>query len=512
MIVQGHEVATERTLRTHTVVVGSGSGGGVAAFHLAEAGVDTIVVEEGGYHVASEFNQREEDMYPMLYRSSGQQTSSDGLINVMQGSCYGGGTVINTSDCVPIPSEVLAHWRGLVGVSDWTDRNLADSYRRVHRFINVRRNNKSLVNRNNGMLAEAASKLGWKSHVMDSNRKGCVGSGYCVVGCSYDGRLGTNLTYLPWAVEKGASVYTDLRCDRIERLSGSKYRVHCTVVERGTRAARLPLRIECSRIILSASSIHTPAILVRSGLNTELPQIGKNLTLQPQLGVLSFFADGQDIIHWRGAPQSVAVHEFDDTTEALGLGGFRMEGWGGVVGIPTALLPGFGRDHKRFAARMRNMSVTALLVPDRPSGEVSFQWTEDGRVLPKIDYVMTAEWKQRLLRGMKRAGELLFTAGAREVAFANQAFPPLTSPDQLGRVDQFPIAPGIASFVSAHNQGTCRMGSSKDNSVVDQNLRLHTGDNIYVMDASVMPTSASTHVMIPIMVAADFAVHRMLES
>ena len=56
------------------------------------------------------------------------------------------------------------------------------------------------------------------------------------------------------------------------------------------------------------------------------------------------------------------------------------------------------------------------------------------------------------------------------------------------------------------------MGSSKEESVVDQNLRLHTGDNIYVMDASVMPTSASTHVMIPIMVAADFAVHRMLDS
>jgi len=512
MIVQGHEVATERTLRTHTVVVGSGSGGGVAAFHLAEAGVDTIVVEEGGYHVASEFNQREEDMYPMLYRSSGQQTSSDGMINVMQGSCYGGGTVINTSDCVPIPSDVLAHWRRLVGVTDWTEKNLEDSYRRVYGFINVKRNNKSLVNRNNGMLAEAADKLGWKSHVMESNRKGCVGSGYCVVGCSYDGRLGTNLTYLPWAEAKGAHVYTDLRCDRIERLSGSKYRVHCTVVERGTRAARLPLSIDCNRVVLSASSIHTPAILFRSGLNTELPQIGKNLTLQPQLGVLSFFADGTDIIHWRGAPQSVAVDEFDDTTESLGLGGFRMEGWGGVVGIPTALLPGFGRDHKRFAARMRNMAVTALLVPDRPSGEVSFQWTEDGRVIPKIDYVLTDEWKQRLLRGMKRAGELLFTAGAREVVFANQAFPPLTNPDQLASVEQFPITPGVASFVSAHNQGTCRMGASKDNSVVDQNLRLHTGDNIYVMDASVMPTSASTHVMIPIMVAADFAVHRMLES
>ena len=142
----------------------------------------------------------------------------------------------------------------------------------------------------------------------------------------------------------------------------------------------------------------------------------------------------------------------------------------------------------------------------------TYQWTEDGRVVPKIDYVMTAEWKQRLVRGMKKAGELLFAAGAREIAFANQAFPLVTGPDQLANCDKMPIEPGLATFVSAHNQGTCRMGSSKDNSVVDQSLRLHTGDNIYVMDASIMPTSASTHVMIPIMIAADFAVHRMLES
>jgi len=510
MIVQGHEINSERTLRTHTLVVGSGSGGGVAAFHLAAAGVDTIVVEEGGYHVAREFNQREEDMFPMLYRSGGQQVTSDGMINVLQGSCYGGGTVINTSDCVPIPPEVLQHWRGLVGVTDWTEKNLEASYARINQSLNVKVNNKSLVNRNNGLLAEAAGKLGWKSHVMDSNRKGCVGSSYCVVGCSYDGRLGTNLTYLPWAIEKGARVYTDVRCDRIERVAGGKYRVRCTVVERGRRTARLPLTIECERIVLAASSIHTPAILVRSGLHHELPQIGKNLTLQPQLGVFGFYGDGVDIVHWRGAPQSVAVHEFDDNSAAHGLGGFRMEGWGGVVGMPATLLPGFGRDHKRFTARMRSTSINALLVPDQPSGEVTYQWNDDGRVMPRIDYVMTAEWKQRLVRGMKRAGELLFAAGAREVAYANQAFAPLTSLAELSRVEQLPIEPGVATFISAHNQGTCRMGTTRENSVVDQNLRLHTGDNIYVMDASVMPTSASTHVMIPIMIAADFAVHRML--
>jgi choline dehydrogenase-like flavoprotein len=125
---------------------------------------------------------------------------------------------------------------------------------------------------------------------------------------------------------------------------------------------------------------------------------------------------------------------------------------------------------------------------------------------------MQDEWKQRLKTGMRRGAELLFAAGAREVAFANQAFPPLEGPDDLARIDAFPIEPGWVTFTSAHNQGTCRMGTSPANSVVDQNLKVHGLENLYVMDGSVMPTSASTHTMIPIMAAADFAVHRMLQS
>lgn len=510
MIFQGRDFQAEHSLEAHTVVVGTGSGGGVAAYHLADAGVDTLVLEEGGYHVAADFNQREEDMFPMLYRNGGQQPTSDGMINVMQGSCYGGGTVINTSDCVPIPLEVLDHWQRVSGTTQITEKSLEDSYERVNKFINVKRVNKSLINRNNGLLAEAAGTLGWASHVMDSNRKGCVGSGYCVAGCRYDARLGTNLTYLPWAIEKGARVFSDVRCDRIEKLSGERYRVHGMIVERGSRKPRLPITVDCRRVILAASSIHTPAILVRSGLQSDLPQIGRNLTLQPQLGVLSFF--DEDVIHWRGAPQAVAVDEFDDNSAEHGLSGFRMEGFSGFLGMVSALLPGFGRDHKRLAARMRQTAITALLVPDQPSGRITYQWDENGRVIPRIDYVMSDEWKQRLIRGMKKTGELLFAAGAKEVSFTNQAFPLLTNPDQLDQLDRFPIEPGLANFVSAHNQGTCRAGSSRTNSVVDQNLRLHTGDNIYVMDASVMPTSASTHIMLPIMVMADRAVHRMLDA
>jgi choline dehydrogenase-like flavoprotein len=161
---------------------------------------------------------------------------------------------------------------------------------------------------------------------------------------------------------------------------------------------------------------------------------------------------------------------------------------------------------------MRQMSVTQLLVPDQPSGEISYQFSEDGRVLPKIDYVIQDEWKQRLKLGMRKLGQLLFESGAKEVAYAHQTFPVLKSPDELSKLEQFPIGPGLTVFNSAHNQGTCRMGLKADTSVVNQDLKVHGLDNLYVMDASVMPTSASTHTMIPIMVMADRAVHRMLET
>ena len=54
------------------------------------------------------------------------------------------------------------------------------------------------------------------------------------------------------------------------------------------------------------------------------------------------------------------------------------------------------------------------------------------------------------------------------------------------------------------------MSLDANHGVVDQDHRVHGIPNLYVVDASVMPTSASTHTMIPIMAMADRAAHRML--
>lgn len=510
MIIQGHEITSALKLKTHSVVVGSGAGGGVAAYNLAAAGVDTIVLEEGGYFQAQDFNQREEDMMPALYRSAGRQTTTDGMIYVWQGSAFGGSTLINTADATPIEPEVLHHWQQQFGLGELTEENLAASYERVYKDLNVHRLEDHILNRNNSMLLETARRLGYKAGVFNSNRKGCVGSGYCFSGCAYNAKQGTNLTYLPRASELGAQIYTDMRVDRIERLSNGKYRIHASVIERGTRAYRLPVEIEAVRIVLAAGTVHTPAILKRSGFDKGLPQLGRNISLQPQIAVAAHFEAADPMISWRGAPQSCYVSEFDDNRPSHGLGGFRMEGVGGLPGVLAGLGNTIGREHKRLMSEYPHTHFSALLVPDQPTGTMDWEWGADGKVKPKIQYTPTTEWIQRFRKGMKTATAFLFEAGAKRVSFNSTTYTPITNRDQIARIDEYPVAPGQVALTSAHVQGSCRIGLNADVGVVDQNLKLHNLDNIYVVDGSVMPTTASTHTMIPIMVMADRAMRKLL--
>jgi choline dehydrogenase-like flavoprotein len=45
----------------------------------------------------------------------------------------------------------------------------------------------------------------------------------------------------------------------------------------------------------------------------------------------------------------------------------------------------------------------------------------------------------------------------------------------------------------SHQCGTARMGTDPESSVVDTNLKAHDLDNLYIVDASVLPTSAAVN-------------------
>lgn len=82
-------------LKCDIVVVGSGCGGSVVAKELSEAGYDVILVDKGEYYMPSNRFEHEKDGMLALYESSCALYSEDLSMQVLAGSTFGGGSVVN---------------------------------------------------------------------------------------------------------------------------------------------------------------------------------------------------------------------------------------------------------------------------------------------------------------------------------------------------------------------------------------------------------------------------------
>ena len=105
------------------------------------------------------------------------------------------------------------------------------------------------VNSLNRVVRAGAEKLGYSGFVTRHNREGCIGAGYCILGCSYDAKQSMLVTYVPRADAAGAKVYANARAERIEAEGGRVRRVLGRVVDHdGT--PRGSIEVKASVVVL----------------------------------------------------------------------------------------------------------------------------------------------------------------------------------------------------------------------------------------------------------------------
>ena len=470
------------TLTVQDVIVGSGAGGGVLAARLAEAGRRVCVVEEGPAVSKADFNQREGPMYNLLYRDAGNQLTKDGAISVLQGRCLGGSTTVNQGDCVPMEGAVIDHWRQHFGWGEWggvSNADVAAAAARAMADMGAGPIAPHELNRNNRLLAEGARTLGLRGAPLAHNRVNCVGSGYCMIGCAYDAKRGTLLAHLPRAQAAGAVVRCGWRVDAV-----------LTDGQRAMGVVGEGFEVRGERIFLCAGPIHTPGILHRSGVR--LDGLGRNLSLQPQAPTVAIFEKVVDF--HRGIPQAWGLHETIEVSAERGLGGYTLEPIAAGPAMTASLVPLPMPQLRPLLARYRHLAATLCLVPDRPSGRVI--WGSGKR--PRIQYVASAEHRATLIEAMKTAARCYLAAGAQEVRVPAVGAPSVRSEADLGKIDTLPMRSNELPMISAHPQGTCRMGPN-EGCVAGMDQRVRGFDNLYVADASLFPTSSSTHTMVPVM-------------
>jgi len=488
------------------VVVGTGAGGSAVFRELALAGVDVLALEAGDLHMPHlQFDQRENTMLQRLFWHGGARSNRDLTVTVTHGRGVGGSTVHNTCLIDEPPAAVLDRWANEYGVQGWTPERLAPVFARVRRMLHVEPMPAEAVNRNNSLLEQGAEALGWHSRRYEHNRVACLQCGYCTLGCTYNRKQSALLTYVPAGVLAGGRLIYGARARRVWTSRGKQIEIDTRLVAPETGGRIGKLKVKANTLVLAGSAIHTPAILLRSGLGDPYGFTGQGLRLHPASPVAARFARPVD--GWTGIPQTSAVDEWHDGT-GTGHSGFLIMPVFGHPGATAATIGGNAGVMRHWLSHYRYLAAAAPMVHDETSGRIRMHANE-----PEVVYDPIRTDRKGLMWGLRRTAELFLAAGAKEVLIPTQPDPyVVTRPDELARVGGRWFKDDRMLLNSVHPQGTVRMADDPRKGVVDSRGAHHHHDTIWVADGSLFPTSLGAPPQLTIYAAGTLVAREILRS
>jgi choline dehydrogenase-like flavoprotein len=175
-VLVGAEIDGDRTLSADVVVVGTGAGGATVAARLRAAGLDVLMLEEGGLHRTETFTTDPIAMVRRLYRDAGtSMILGRPPIIFAEGKCVGGSTVINGGMSWRTPARVLEHWERALGLDETGPAAMEPHFAEAERILHVEPNHEDTYGRNTHLFVEGARALGWPVAQAPRNMRRCVG-------------------------------------------------------------------------------------------------------------------------------------------------------------------------------------------------------------------------------------------------------------------------------------------------------------------------------------------------
>ena len=451
------------------VVIGSGAGGGPVAFQLTEAGKKVAIIEAGGFYTTNDFNRFELAQIRKLWwkprSTSNYELGFEDEIALGMGRCVGGSTTIFTAIATRAPFWNFKEWFDASKVRNeqnepFSLEDLLPYYEEVERDTSVRKYtewDEGLKKIDNGFR-----KLGFPFEPVNAFVTAQCDKSGCLFGCPTEAKRGTLVSYIIPAVLLGAQIFynstvTKILFSKDKRAEGVEF-----VDENGAKK-----KLYSKIVIVASGAMNTPLLLLDSGIeeitnnSKSTRQIGKNFAVNTGALVYGRFDDVLE--NWLVHPLSGHMNEYYQKEK----GGFLLEASSileGPLGFSEFIVdedgvPLVGRKLKDTMLNYRHFAGIFINIHDENNGEV-FRDQETG--LEKFYKPVSSNDKVRFSKAREISKQGMYAAGAKET---------------------FDTA-----YLSHHVQGTCRMGEDPSKSVVNSLCESHDVKDLYIADASLIPS------------------------
>ncbi len=456
--------------RCKHLVVGTGAGGAVAGTLLAEAGEEVLFLEDGLLHRSEDYTENIGEMTAALYRDGGiSPLLGMPPVGFAEGRCVGGGTVINGGLIWRTPPWILEEWSRQYGLSGYDQDALIPHFESIERDLNVViREPENDANLDSMVLRAGADQLGWKHVMIPHAVKDCTNRNLCPTGCPTGAKQSMLESYLPRALDRGARIITGSRALRIRHEGGRASSVVAKVQGR-----RRPLEIHFDELTVAGGAVQTPHLLSRSGLG---PFGGHPLQFHLNLKVLARFKD--EVRARQGAMFTVQVQEYE--REGMLFMGSNLQPHYVAMTLSQYGPPVIDRVLDAYD----HLGLYVAMIRARSQGRI-LSWTGDR---PTMVYRFHPEDLEQAKSALRRACTLLFASGAEEL------FLPIRSGGcihELGELEQ--RLDGLSAreleLITVHVMASCPMGSNPRRSRVDLDGRLRGMQNLWLADASILPSN-----------------------
>ncbi len=483
--------------RADYVIIGSGAGGGAAARVLSQVG-SVVVLEQGPLARMDQLSPILNDSLNHLFRDTGRAAFMGKVpMPMLQGSCVGGGTFINSAIIWRLPEKVLARWHADYGLAEGMPQAALDAAASdLETELHVTEVQPHAVSKSDELMKAAANRMKIESRRTRRNETGCQGSARCLMGCPNGAKQSTAVNSLSHAAEHGARIFARAGVSKIlfegERAVGVKGKLS----GKG-RFAHQPFSIRANKaVIVSASAVQSPALLWKSGVRHA--HLGEHFMAHPGTSVMGVYKDRVD--QWVGASQGYEAFGLRDTL------GVKFETINVPPEIVASRLPGAGQKLAGWLEKLPHIAIWAAALRADAQGSVR----PSALFGEKITYDLLSNDLVRLRSGLRVLAEMHFQAGATEVLPGIGGLPEvLRSPDELKLIENASLDPINYSMLATHLFGGCRMAKDPSLGVLDANLAVNGRRNLYVMDASVFPTNTGVNPQHSIMSIATVAARRL---